>query len=234
MKKETLWTPSNIFSIALTLASAIAIVWTGIVFEQHPFRMLPICVSLSVGLLQTKANRYACLIGGINSVLYAAVYVSFGLYASAASALLISCPFQLMTFVRWNRRAYKHSTEFQSLTKRQWLWMALIFAVSFLGCYLLLSAAGSSHRFWDISSTLVGFFVSVLTLLGFREYTWLILPSVFLSLGLNISLMMEDMAQVTYVIYSVHASACQVLQFFAVRKLYREQRTRNSQKGETV
>ncbi|MBO5938026.1 MAG: nicotinamide mononucleotide transporter [Clostridia bacterium] len=231
MEKINWWMRENRVSIGMTLVAAVAIAWTGIIFEQSVFRIIPLFVSLIVGLLQTKANRYACLLGGFNSLIYAAVYVSFGLYASAASALLISCPFQLVTFVRWSKHAYRHSTEFRKLTRRGWLVMVLLFAVSFVGMYMLLSVADSKHRLWDIAGTLVGFFVSVLTLLGYREYTWLILPSAFLSFGLNVSLMLEDMAQITYVIYSLHSMLCQFFQFFSVRRLYQEQQT---QKGEEV
>ena len=223
MKSQIQWIRQNRFSLCLSLIAMIAILWTGMVYDQHVFRMIPIGVSLLVGVLQTKANRYACLIGGCNSVLYAVVYASFGLYASAASALFVSCPFQLVTFVRWNKRAYRHSTEFRSLKKKQWLLLAIVFIVSFLGMYLLLSAVSSKHRLWDVAGTLVGFFVSVLTLLRYREYSWLILPSSVLGLGMNVSLMLEDPAQVTYVIYSIQSAICQILQFHSVRKLYREQ-----------
>ena len=223
MKSQFQWIWQNRFSLCLSLIAMIAILWTGIAYDQHVFRMIPICVSLLVGVLQTKANRYACLIGGCNAVLYAIVYLSFGLYASAASALFISCPFQLVTFVRWNKRAYRHSTEFRSLKKKQWFFLAIIFIFSFLGMYLLLSAMSSHHRFWDVAATLVGFFVSVLTLLRYREYSWLILVSSALGLGMNVSLMLEEPAQVTYVIYSIHSAICQILQFRSVRRLYCEQ-----------
>jgi len=60
----------RIFVILLAIAAFSLITFTGIKYSQSFLRMLPLYISLSVMLLQTKANRYSFLIGGLNSILY--------------------------------------------------------------------------------------------------------------------------------------------------------------------
>jgi len=86
-------------------AAAILITVTGIVFGQSALRILPLYISLVIGLLQSRVSRIAPLIGGINALLYAAVYLYYGLYASALYAVLVSCPMQIATFFSWRKRA---------------------------------------------------------------------------------------------------------------------------------
>ncbi|MBQ8510507.1 MAG: nicotinamide mononucleotide transporter [Clostridia bacterium] len=213
-----------IFRLCLIAVAAVAITVTGIVFHQSPFRMVPLYVSLVVGLLQAQANRYAPLIGGFNAILHAAVSFHFGTYASAASALFTSCPLQLATFVRWSRHSYKHSTEFRRLNTKQRLVVIGGFIVCYAAVYAMLTAADSSYRVLDTVSSLLGLLISILTMLSFIEYTYLMIPSGILSIALNINVTMDYPAQITYVIYSVYSFICIVQQFFTVRNLYAEQR----------
>lgn len=208
----------------LTIVCAVGIAVTGIIFRQSFFRMLPLFVSLVIGVLQSRASRYAPLIGSFNSLLYGVIYIGFGLFANAANAFFISFPVQLITFLRWKKRAYKHSTRFQALNPWQWCLLVGSLTVSFLVVNFILEAAGSSYRILDNSSTLVGLAVSVLTVFAFREYTWLMLGNGLLTIGLYVAMAWDDPAQVTYLIYALHSYICVTIQFFCVRKLYREQK----------
>ncbi len=207
----------------ITAISAVAITYTGYIYEQHIFRMLPLYVSLVIGLLQSKASRFAPLLGSINSLLYAAVYIGFSLYANAANAFLVSFPLQLITFIRWNKKAYKHSTQFQRLNKQQWLLLATAFGVSFVIVNFLLRSAGSTYRFWDNSSTLLSLAISILTIFAFREYTWLMLINGLITIGMYIAMSLDDPAQLTFLIYAVQSFICIIKQFFTVKHLHREQ-----------
>lgn len=214
----------NLFSLILILITAVLITWMGILKSQPIFRILPLYVSLVIGMLQAQANRYASLLGGFNSVLYAIVYFSFALYASAGYAILVSFPLQIATFLRWNKRAYKHSTEFRSMTAKQIVFSLIAFLVSFALLYWTMTLAGSSYRLLDNTSTLFGIFVSILTLLSFREYTHMMLVSGILNITLNLVMMKEHPEQITYLIYSLYSFVCIFRQFFSVRKLYNEQK----------
>jgi nicotinamide riboside transporter PnuC len=203
--------------------TAILITVTGILFHQSFIRILPLYVSLVVGVLQSRANRYASLLGGMNSILYALVYVYLGLYASAGYAILFSFPLQIMTFILWSRRKQGESTKFR---KMSWGCRILVL-IGYLTCFailrMVLQAAGSSHQLLDNLTSLTGILISVLTMFAFVEYTWLMLPSGMLSIVLNFATMQTNPEQITYVIFSFYSITCATIQFFRVRKLYAEQ-----------
>jgi len=222
----------DLLMAGLIVMTAVGITWTGIAFKQSMFRIIPLYVSLIVGLLQSRANRWGYLLGGLNSVLYAAVYFTFGLYATAASALLTSFPVQIATFIRWSRHKYKSTTEFRSMKLRQWLLLVGGFAVCFGGLWIILSVSGSSYRLLDNSLTLVGLFSSVLTLFAFKEYTFFMLGSGTVNILLNANMMAEYPAQITYLIYSIYSMVCIVRQFFFVNRLFREQKMLAAKRGE--
>ena len=112
-------------------------------FPQNFLHVLPLYISVLVMLLQSFANRYAFLLGAANSLLYAGVYAVFGLYAMALYALLVSCPLQIATFVRWSRRRYGSSTYLKKLSLRQLAVLATALGAVWLLLYGLFSALGS-------------------------------------------------------------------------------------------
>lgn len=197
---------------------------TGVIFHQSLFRLIPLYVSLVVGLLQSRANRFSYLLGSLNCIIYTVVYISLGLYASAASALLFSCPIQMITFWQWSKRSYKQSTEFRTLKPIQWLLGSIGFAVCFLLVQFVLKTANSNYPTLDNLGTIVGLTVSLLSLLSFREYSWLMLVTGVINLILYTVMTADNPAQITYLIYAVHSMICIIGQFFSVRRLYAEQK----------
>ena len=67
----------NILKAVLILVTFLFLTASGILFKQSFLRMIPLYISLIVGLLQSNVNRYAPLIGGINSIIYAAVFMYY-------------------------------------------------------------------------------------------------------------------------------------------------------------
>ena len=216
-------TNGNIANICFVLATALMITFAGVVWKQDFFRILPLYISLIVGMGQSYASRYASLVGGINCILYTVVYISFGLYAQAANALLISCPLQIATFIRWSKHKYKNSTEFRKLSPKGRLIAATIFGICFVTVYFILIAVNSSYQLLDTGLTLIAIFTSVLTLFSYIEYSWLMLGTGLLSIALDIAMIPERPAQITYLIFSIYSLICISRQFFAVRNLYKEQ-----------
>ena len=214
---------SNLPRLILLVITAILITVTGILFRQNFLHSLPLYVSLVVGILQSRANRYACLLGGLNSILYTIVYVYLGLYASAGYAILFSFPLQIITFILWSRRKEGESTRFRRLSPLCRLLVLFGFAVSSVALGFILKAAGSSHQLLDNLSSLMGILITILTMFAFVEYTWLMLPSGLLNIALNIATMQTNPEQITYVVFSVYSMICVTIQFFCVRKLYAEQ-----------
>jgi nicotinamide riboside transporter PnuC len=221
--KSVLLTKDNLPRLCLMAVTAILITVTGILFHQSFIRILPLYVSLVVGVLQSRANRYASLLGGMNSILYTLVYIYLGLYASAGYAILLSFPLQMITFILWSRRKQGESTKFR---KMSWGCRILVL-IGYLTCFAILrtvlQAAGSSHQLLDNLTSLTGILISVLTMFAFVEYTWLMLPSGMLSIVLNFATMQTNPEQITYVIFSFYSITCVTIQFFRVRKLYAEQ-----------
>ncbi len=220
---KSIFTKANLPRICMIAVTAVLITVTGILFKQSPLRILPLYISLSVAALQSRANRYASLIGGCNSVLYGIVYTFMGLYASAGYAIFFSCPIQIATFIRWSRNKYGTSTRFRRMTGKQRILVLVCFLASFAALFLVLKAAGSSHQLVDNLASLIGILTSVLTMFAFIEYTWTMILSGIMGIVLGIATMAEYPAQITYVIFSSYSLICIILQFFRVQKLYRQQ-----------
>ncbi|MBQ8351872.1 MAG: nicotinamide mononucleotide transporter [Clostridia bacterium] len=203
------------FDKLFVLFTFVLITITAIVFKQHPFRFLPLCVSLIIYFLQARVSRYAYLLGSLNSIAYAIVYIGLGVYASAAQALLISFPLQMATFFMWRRRADGHSTRLRHLGGGGALLTLALFAAAWVAVYFVLRELGSASQILDNTSTLLGVLIYILTMFSFIEYTYLQILSNIVGILLQISLMKENPGQITYVIQS--ACSC----FFAVRAIFR-------------
>ena len=221
MSKEN---AKKIFSYTLLAVSAVMITLTGILFHQRVLLMIPLYVSLVVGLLQSRASRFSYLLGGLNCIIYTVAYMIMGLYAQAVSTLLWSCPIQLVTFWQWSRHSYKQSTEFKRMRPIHWILGGVGFAACFVLIQFVLQSASSQYPTLDNLITLVGFSVSLLSMFSYREYSWLMLLTCTLNLTLFVVMTLDDPAQSTYLVYAVNSMICVIMQFFSVRKLYAEQR----------
>ena len=213
----------NLFSLILIAVAGVMITVLGILTSQEVLRIVPLYVSLAVGMLQAGANRYANLLGGLNSILYAVVYFSFGLYAMTIYCVLVSFPVQIITFIRWSRSAYKSSTMFKRLTPVQLVILLIAFALCYIAINFILTNTDAKYPLIDNASTLVGIVTMLLSMLSFREYSWFMLAGSFISIALDISMMQDHPAQITYLVFSIYSLICVMRQFFSVRRLYREQ-----------
>lgn len=196
---------------------------TGIAFRQPALRMLPLGISIVVLTMQGNADRYGYLLGGLNCVLYGLVYLQIGLYATAASSLLLSCPLQIITFFNWKRHAYKKSVIFKKLSVKGLILAISLFLAAWLGIFAALCAAGSQYALLDNTSSLLAVAVTVLSMLTYIEYSYLWPISIAVNILLNLQVTMQDPRQITYLIYSLYSFYCVVQGFIHVRRLYREQ-----------
>ncbi len=219
---------TNVLNLVLIGVTFIGITVTGILYGQSPLRILPLYISLVVGLLQAGANRYASLLGGINSILYTIVYFLLGLYASAWYALFFSCPIQIATFIRWSRHTYGQSTVFRKMTGKQRLLTVALCTAAFGILYVILRALGSNYQLLDITTSILGILISILTMLAYVEYSWLMLPSGIISIVLHITMMADYPAQITYLVFSLYSMICVTRGFFRVRRLYAEQNAKKA------
>ena len=211
--------------MAITAAGVTA---AGLLFHQSFFRILPLYVSLVIGLLQSRMIRYASLMGGVNSILYALVYAHYHLYASAAYALLVSCPIQIVTFIRWSRKPWGNSTVFRKLTAKQRIVTGAVFTGLLVGMGFILPRLGGEHTFLDSAVTLLGILTSVLTMLSYKEYALLMVAGGVLSSALYVVMLPEHPEQATYLIFNLYSLVCCTLASFRIGKLYAEQQRKQA------
>ena len=209
--------------LILMLVTAALITATGVTFGQTFINILPLYVSLCVGLLQSRVSRTAYLIGAFNSLLYAVVYAHFKLYASAAYAVLFSSTIQFATYFRWKSRPQGQSTLFRAMTNRQRLLVAGLFALCWGAAWLILSRADSGYRILDISTSLLGILISLLTMLAYIEYAPLMILSGTVNIVLFAAMLRDHPAQITYLIYALYSMVCQIGALKRVLRLYKEQ-----------
>lgn len=213
----------NALYFSLMLITATLMTVTGIIFKQNPIVILPLYVSLFVGILQTKANRYSLLVGGLNSIIYTIVFIYLGVYATALSTFFFNCVVQLASFIMWNKRKYEHSTRFRTLNTKWRIITAVVSLSTFLVICFALDKAGSVYQVLDSLSAVVGALASILTLFVFIEYSYMILASSVVVFLLYYSMMLNNPAEIVYVIFSVYSIICVTRGFFSARRLYEEQ-----------
>jgi len=203
----------------------IAILTTGIIFKQPFYRILPLFVSVIVMTLQSSANRFGYLFGGINALLYAVVYMNLGAYATALSGLVFSFPMQLITFIYWNKRSYEKSVVFKKMSRNLRLFTAATFLCACAVCFCILESVGSLYAVLDTLSSIIGIYVTILTMLAFIEYSYLWPINGVLNIFFNVQMMLNEPSQITYLIYAIYSLYCVMLAFVNVRKLYKKQNT---------
>lgn len=223
----------NRLMLILMGITAVCITVTGILFHQSFLRILPLYISLTIALLQSRVNRYAPLIGGINSLLYCMVYFYYHLYGSAAYALLVSCPVQIATFIRWNRHKWGTTTVFRRMSgKQRWL-TTLGFGGALFLLWLILSLTDANYVLLDSTITMLGILISFLTMFAYIEYTGLMLVSGTVSIILYLTMIQDTPEQITYLVYTLYSFICSCLAFVRARKMYAKQQEEVKAKNET-
>ncbi len=205
--------------------TAVMLTVAGIYFEQSFLRILPLYNSLIIATLQSRVNRYSNLLGSINSLLYAAVYAYYHLYASALSALVFSFPMQLITFILWNKNKWKHSTKLKKMTVKQRILSVFGYFIVLAGMWIVLPLIGSEYVFLDSATTLLGIVVLFLTMFAFVEYTFCMIVNGAVSIALYVSMVPDEPETVTFLIFSVYSFICICFAFVQAKKLYSKQQS---------
>jgi nicotinamide riboside transporter PnuC len=217
-KKEVV----NYIFMAVTFAG---LVLTAVIFRQRFIKLLPCLISLSVMLLQSRANRYGFLLGGLNSLLYAVGYYMLGLYSSMAYAVVFSFPMQTATFIRWSRRPYKKSTVMRRAGAKARATAAAVFIVLWTVCYFVLRYFGSSYILFDNTVTLLGTAVTFLTLFAFLEANYISALCAAVNLVMFIVKSFKEPENITYVIYQVYALIRVIEALINWKRIYTEQQS---------
>lgn len=226
---QTRDTKSDVFQLIMMGVTFVLLTVTGVTFHQPLVRILPLYISLVVMLLFARVSRYSYLLGACNSLLYGYVYYCFGLYAQVFYAVLISSPIQFVSFFLWGKRPWGQSTILKRLSVKQRGKVIVLFVAVWFAVMAVLNALGSNYQMLDTSITLLGILSSILTMLAYVEYAYLVLPSSILNIILYALMLLEDPAQSTYLVYNVYCLICQIMSLQRVRKLYRLQQNHAAQ-----
>ena len=221
--------------LTMLLITGIGITVTAVIFKPNVFTVLPLYNSLIIMAMSARANRYALIYGGVNSILYAVVNWQFGLPGQAASALLVSFPIQIVTFVLYHRRKYGNSTLFR---KMSWKWRGLAllgFAVCWVCMLAVLELLGSSYAMLDTTLTLFGFLLPFLTMFAFVEAPFLNIINSAINTWQYVQMMLDgELARTPFLIFNVYSLICVVMGAFRQLALYREQRALKKEKEKEV
>ena len=213
----------QLFKLIYAILTGIAMLTTIIIFKISILRVIPLFISLVVMFIQSSAGRLCYLIGGLNCILYSISYFLMKVYGMAIYSLSFAFPIQIITFIRWNKRSYKHSTTFNKMSPTMTAVMIICsIIVASLGAWIL-TLLGSSNGTLDSFNTVLAIISNVLSLLCFVEYTIIAILSNVLSLGLFASLIVKDIASLPFLIQFVYNITCLSFAFVATRKLYKEQ-----------
>ena len=215
----------------LLFCTAIAITTTAIIFKTPPINILPYYNSLIIMALSARANRYALVMGGINSILYGFVNLSFNLPGQAAYCFLFSFPVQIITFILYTRRRYGSSTLFR---KMKWGMRGLItlgFAVCWVGTMTVLKMLGGSYAGLDTTITLFGLLITFLSMFAFVEAPFLNVFNGLISITQFVRMIADgNIERIPFLIFSVYSLICVVMGLVRTIKLYREQQLKKREK----
>ncbi len=215
----------DIFIFILMGFTAVSITVAGIYFHQSFLRILPLYISLVVGMLQSRINRHASLVGSLNSLLYGVVYFYYGLYGSVFSAVLFSFPIQLLTFIRWNKNKWEHSTVLRKLTAKQRIWLTVGCVAALGAMWIVLPLIGSQYVFLDSLTNIIGIVIYFLTMFAYVEYTFLMIINGIIGIALYVQMLGESPEMTTYLIFSIYSFICIFISFFQAKKIYSSQQS---------
>lgn len=223
MTKNNNLSAKDIFIFILMGITAVSITVAGIYFKQSFLRILPLYISIIIAMLQSRVNRFASLIGSMNSLLYGFVYFYYGLYGSFISAILFSFPIQMLTFIRWNKNKWEHSTVLRRLTVKQRIILSAGFVLSLIATWIILPLFGSQYVFLDSLANILGVIIYFLTMFAYFEYTFLMIVNGIIGIALYIQMLEKSPEMTTYLIFSVYSFICITLSFFQAKQIYKNQ-----------
>ena len=196
----------------------ILIVTTGIILKTHPIKVIPLCISCFVMLMQSKVNRFAFLLGGLNSILYGFSSILMQLYVGAASAFLVSFPLQIITFINWNKNTHNGVTETKKLTNKGRVLLFAIMSGAWVVLFLIFSGFGSPFIVLDNTASVLGVVTTVLCMIRYSEYAILQFIGSLITLALNVSVSLADISNLVSVFMTVYSLVCIAIAFFKMNK----------------
>lgn len=196
----------------------VLIVTTGIILKTHPIKVIPLCISCFVMFMQSKVNRFAFLLGGLNSILYGFSSILMQLYVGAASAFLVSFPLQIITFINWNKNTQGGVTETKKLTNKGRVLLFAIMSGAWALLFIIFSGFGSPFIVLDNTASVLGVVTTVLCMIRYSEYAILQFIGNLITLALNISVSLADISNLVSIFMTIYSLVCTAIAFFRMNK----------------
>lgn len=187
-------------------------------YRPSPFLFIPLLVSAVVMFLQSRVNRYAFLIGAINSILYAIAYIKMSLYATALYAITVSCLLQIVTFINWQRYTTPKETKLRKMSGKV---RGILFGGMLAGwllLYLIFLRFNSQYLLLDNSVAVLGTISTILCALRFKEYTFLQVVGSIIGIITYILMLNEDPSRIIWVVSSANAIICACIAWINMNK----------------
>lgn len=182
-------------------------------FRLHIANVLPLFVSVVIMFLQSRVNRYAFLIGALNAILYAVAYSYMTLYSSAAYALFISFPLQVITFFSWQKNTRQGVTDTRSFTKKGRLGLFLFIALTWTLLFILFSALESEYLIVDNTVAVIGIVATLLCTMRYSEYAALQVLTNCISIVLYSYMALKDPGRSVWLVFSAYSTVCSSVAF---------------------
>ena len=210
-----------IYSIVIITAILISI--AALINEQQIFKILPLYVSLFVMLLQSEGRRIGLLVGGLNSLLYAVVDYSYGLYASALSDILLSFTIQTVAFILWTKRKDGKTTVFRSMRPLHRLLLTLGIIAVYVPCLIVNTNIGAAMAPFDTWVFVNSIITPLIMMFAFIEYTYVGVINCIVVIIMNALMLKETPDRFSYLIYSIYSAICSIRALINVAKIYKRQ-----------
>ena len=212
-------------NLVLTVVQAISLtlIFTfAVIFKLPPLQILPIFISLFVLYLQAKVNRYAFLLGGLNACIYGVVYIIRTLYSSAAFSFFFSFPFQIITFINWDRHTEKKKnvTELKFMSNKLRLIVLILMLLCWGALYFVFTSLGSKYMLIDNASTVLGIVSTTLCALCYVEYLPIQLIGYVVNVIMDGTMTLDAPHNVVWLINSAYGCACTLIASSSIWKRY--------------
>ena len=201
------------------------------------FKLLPTLISPVVLVLTAHANRFGFLLGGFNSLLYAATFFMEGLFFSLFTAVVVSFPVQVFSFFHWSKNRRDEDSEEVNL-KSFGLWGNVILLVSMVAvwavCYFLIGdlIASQNYKLFDTIGFVTGMVCTFIAAFRYVESMYINFVCIVCSVLTWVFITINDPSSVNYLINSLYSLYTVIQASYIWTKLYVKQRRELSEKAE--
>ncbi len=209
------------FNEILAIVATLLLIAGHIIFKPEWYVVFPLYISMVVKFLNSKVSRYAFLLGGINCIFHGIASISMTLYSTAACAILLLLPLQIITFINWSKHTQNGETEIKRFSNKGRVLLFGIIAVAWVVLYFTFSFFKSSYLLLDNTATVFSIAAIVLSLLRYSEGFLLSLAEVVVNVVLFIQVTVKDPTETAapiWLLFYIYSVICVIIGFVKMNK----------------